>query len=183
MGEGITVTLKFSKSSPIFCQDHIDMASDMTEVPLVDVTFVDDEAIMVTAASPETLNKHIARVVEVVYGGFKDHFMTVNFTKGKTEAMVVYRGKTSAACKSLLADSADVDGNMFQNISFVHRNKIVDIKLCIVDQYKHLGSIDTKDVNLVPEARARASSAMSAYAPIAMSFLERRQSNLCFGCN
>ena len=167
--EGIALSLKFSNSSPLFCSDPVSNASDVVDVVVVDVTFIDDEAIIVTAKSPDILDAHIAKVVEIVYCVFRDHFMTVNFKKGKTEAMMMYRGKNAAACKRKLADSADGEGNFHKNISFVYSADIVNIKLCIVDQYKHLGSTVAKDGGLVPEARMRATSAMCAYAPIAQS--------------
>ena len=163
-GEGIAIILSFSVSSPFYCNDPVSNASDVKDVPLVDVTFIDDEAILVTAKSPDVLDHHI------VYYVFKDHFVNINFNKRKTEAMMMYWGKHAAACKAKLADSADSGGNMYKHISFKYGDENINIKLCIVDRYKHLGSIVTNDGNLVPEARARASSAMCAYVPIAIYF-------------
>ena len=58
------------------------------EVPIIDVTFVDDEAIIFMATFPATLDKHlrfaIAKIVEV----FSSFGLKINWSKGKTEMMI-----------------------------------------------------------------------------------------------
>eukprot|EP00973_Karenia_brevis_P041248 5707776-Karenia_brevis.AAC.1 len=75
-----------------------------TETPVVDITFVDDEAIIITASRPTSLKINISKVVQVVVEVFEDFAMHVNFKRGKTEALVCFRGPGTKKCKASIVD-------------------------------------------------------------------------------
>ena len=135
---------------------------------VVDVTFVDDEAIIVSANTAPTLLANLSFVTDMVVRTFNKYAFQVNFSKGKTEAIVALRGKGAKAARTALATSVGNDGAKILSISSCPPSPPWTIALRIVDQYRHLGSIVTPDGNLTPEALARASSAMAAYGPLAV---------------
>ena len=133
-----------------------------------DVTFVDDEAIVVMASVPSSLAKKFGRAISLLADAFEWYGMTINWKAGKTEALMVFRGRKALAEKvRLLRPSGD-------KLFIVRRrrrirrktSKLDDLKVNVVTSYKHLGSIITDCNNLVPEARNRERSAMSAYVPL-----------------
>ena len=85
--------------------------------------------------------------------------LEINWTVGKTEAIVSYRGKKSV---QLLEDKRQSDG------SFAIKVPGTDKLLHMVDQYVHLGGIVCKNKNTMPDAKAKTKSALNAYAPLAM---------------
>eukprot|EP00973_Karenia_brevis_P014950 2039661-Karenia_brevis.AAC.1 len=60
--------------------------------PVVEVTFVDDECIMLCASTPRLLQKAAAMLLEAVVETFTLFALEINWSKGKSEAMVKFRG-------------------------------------------------------------------------------------------
>ena len=58
-----------------------------------DVTLVDDEGFVVTAAVPTSLLSKFKRVVTLLVEIFEHHGMTINWSPGKAETILVLRGK------------------------------------------------------------------------------------------
>ena len=124
-----------------------------------DATFVDDEAFLLFARSPKSLNQAICTCLEVVSLIFSKYNMSLNWSKGKSEAIVVYRGKNARLMSSQLEQE---DGSRSLCVRSLGK------KLNIVDSYKHVGSVVQSAGLLIKDAKHRASSALSAYAPLAM---------------
>ena len=57
---------------------------DHDSVPVFDVTFVDDDAIILTAAVPATLSLRFTRAVQLLIEVFDHYGMTINWKPGKT---------------------------------------------------------------------------------------------------
>ena len=62
-------------------------------IPVIDVTFVDDEAVTFTAASPATLDHHLRLPVSCLSDILSCFGFSINWKMGKTEVIVKYRGR------------------------------------------------------------------------------------------
>jgi len=126
-----------------------------TADPLVEVTFVDDEAIGIVASSPAALDKAIDVIVASLRSAFTAFNLHINWKKGKSEAMLRYRGR--GAAKRLDARRSDRGlGIHIDDGNFLH----------IVGEYKHLGGLITASGSVAPEVTHRVSAAMSSYGPL-----------------
>jgi hypothetical protein len=130
---------------------------------VIDITFVDDEAIAICAAVPGTLCKHVNFAIETIVATFAKFNFTVNFSKGKTELMVKFRGKNAKSCKESLTQGSEFLWSLTDDA----RLRSGAEALHVVDKYKHLGSIVEVDGSLMLEATSRVGRAMNAFAPIA----------------
>ena len=137
---------------------HGDGIDDCEE--LVEATYVDDEAIYLSANSPKALAAAVQETLAVLQQEFARFAFKINWAKGKTEMMLRLRGKNATRTYSELVAMHEgqpvivlPDG---QNI--VH----------VVDSYKHVGTVAAEDGSWVPEAAARSSAAMQSYGPLAM---------------
>ena len=165
--KGITMHVHFVSGAPPFGAHRVTDSS----APIVDIVFVDDAAAFVFAASPITLTRHIRTTVSVFYDVFCGYLMALNFQKGKTEAMVKYRGKGARDAKENLRKSVRADGANVLPVELAHGGSTCNTELVITDVYKHLGSLVSVDGLLAPEAHARVHAAMSSYAPLSMALL------------
>ena len=158
MQKGIVVRIKLAKGRPPW-QSHAG-ASITDDAPVIDVTFGDNEAIILTASVPVTLRKRLDFAIQTLSGVFAKYMMTVNWKPGKSEAMLVFRCKNARSEK--LAKCRE-DGNK----SYVlHRPGEQSIAINVVSQYAHLGSIVADSGKLVPDAVRRASKAMNSFVPL-----------------
>ena len=132
-----------------------------------DKTFVNDEAIVITDVAASDVVEKVHSATCIVANFFHRYDMVLNFCKGKTECIVKLRGLGSRSVKKRLAYCLDPDGVRVSVVPDV--GVFGDVRLRIVDSYKHLGSHVSADGNCVPEASHRAASAMSAFVPLAGS--------------
>eukprot|EP00973_Karenia_brevis_P042286 5852134-Karenia_brevis.AAC.1 len=80
---------------------------DDSATTVVEVTYVDDEAIMLAATSPKALNRAIATLLEVLVDVFRKFGFRINWKEGKTECFVTFRGRHAAEEKrKLIIDRA-----------------------------------------------------------------------------
>ena len=121
---------------------------------VVDVTYVDDEAVMATAHSPKSLRMAAEIIVDTFSDVFKSSGFRINWNKGKTEAMIRLRGKHS---KHVLESLRTPDGSKVLKVPG-HDHQC----LHFTEEYKHLGGIVTKSGSIIREAVHRSSSAMSS---------------------
>jgi hypothetical protein len=133
---------------------------DDNEVAASEVTYVDDEALLITSTSPSTLVQDAPRIAETICEIFSSLGMVVNWDPGKTEAFLSLRGKRSVVLKSEVW-AAEVPGISIDPKCGAER-------LRLVHEYKHLGSSLADDGNNNVEAIRRSRSGLSAYAPIAI---------------
>ena len=130
-------------------------------VESVEAAFVDDEAFVLMAPTCKKLDDAIDIVTEIVTSTFHKYGLTINWKPGKTEAMLRYRHKNSA--KAL--DRRRLPSG---KISIKLPPSCGDIRLNVVDKYKHLGGMITVTGNMTPEMEHRACSALQAFTPLAM---------------
>ena len=90
---------------------------------------------------------------------FGDFLLKINWAKVKSEALLRYRGKHASEA----FEHRRLDGKLAVKLPASRGNQV----LHVVDAYKHLGGHVTITSNLVPDAKHKASNAMSAYCPLA----------------
>ena len=134
---------------------------------IVEATYVDDQAVTLASPSPIRLLRAARLLMAEVITIFTDLGLTINFGPGKTEALVALRGKQALRARRGLEQP---DGTLALDIPSTPGSP----KLRIVQCYKHLGGIVYDDASVVPEAIARASSALNAFGPIATTVLGAR---------
>jgi hypothetical protein len=127
-------------------------------VNVLDAAFIDDECLVLVSASAKSLRKSIDILLESLVTIFSFLRLEINWNPGKTEAFLTFRGKNAVKIR----ESLRTDGKVMIPVPGT------DKSLSIVGQYKHLGSMMSSDRSDVPYARARASSAMCSYVPLAM---------------
>ena len=126
---------------------------------VVEVTYVDDEAVHIAASSPKTLMsaipvlmRHLCQVF--MYFGFK-----INWKPGKTECFLKLRGKHAEAQRSKLVMQGD-------QLMVPLPSECNHPFLRVVRRYVHLGSGLDDVCSPSPDVQIRTSSAMAAFAPI-----------------
>ena len=124
------VVLKLRCSINRSCWESPCEADCAEEVNVVDVTFVDDEAGMITAESPRALNVAIYSVLEAFVEVFHAVGLIIHWSKGKSEALLQYRGKHASDC----LDKRRTDNGICIQVL---GGKV----LHVVTAYKHLGGI------------------------------------------
>ena len=103
-----------------------------------DKTFVNDEAIVITDVAASDLVEKVHFATCIVANFFHGYDMVLNFCKEKTECIVKLRGLGSRSVKERLAYCLDPDGVRVSVVPDV--GVFGDVRLRIVDSYKHLGS-------------------------------------------
>ena len=170
------------KGAPGFCPAHAHDQHRGRDVLLFDMTFVDDEAFVITSAVPASLTYKFNRAITLLVESFTWYGMHINWQPGKTEAMIGYRGKgpkraTEAPCQD--------DGSRKFIVQPPQTRRRLRVKtptpslpeVHVVDEYKHVGSIISYNNSLAPEARRRERSAFACFIPIA-SLLSNRNLTL-----
>ena len=129
---------------------------DVSSQDITDSTYVDDEVLMLAADTPGELDVKIDELLGLLCSVFKAFKLTINWAKGKKEAILTYRG---------------ADAGKHWRDRFVDGIPVVSVPdgstLQVVQQYKHVGSVVTASGTLAPEAQARAKSALAAWYKLA----------------
>ena len=189
--EHIPVVLEFSKGCPPgVCPAQ--RGGEVAGAIILDVTFVDDEAVVVTASVPATMASRFRRVVEILTQVFEHYGMTINWKPGKTEVIAVFRGTGAVAERQRLicdngkrkfrvqqtcGEAADVATDHVEPPkSTGQTGRTIDVNA--VDRYKHLGSIVDGTRSLVPEARNRVDASMNSFGPLSMRILGNKSINI-----
>ena len=94
--KNICVVFSCCPEVPFWTQRAVDgcvaSSSVSSDIPCVDVTFVDDEAYVVTAKNHATLDCHVQTVIRCLVDVLESKFaMELNFKPGKSECMIKYR--------------------------------------------------------------------------------------------
>ena len=139
--------------------------------PIVDITFVDDDAFFIVAKNASDLDRNIEITAQTLLKVFKMFGLTINFAKGKTELIISYRGREAKLYKHKLAESAKhalpgLKDQLVFSVAVHGLDGLQNINICVVDRYKHLGSVVSACGSLVPEAQRRARSAMASFAKL-----------------
>ena len=164
--QGILLVLNFPACRPFWCDgDDVQPVGDITHTPVMEATFVDDEALLLFARSPSTLESHIDFVLSVVVDEFERCNMNVNWKKGKTELILHFRGKHSKQHKDAVAQG---DGESSLLLPSLQKH------ISVVESYKHLGSVVCRDGSVFLDAKSRSASAMASFAPLASKLLSSK---------
>ena len=126
---------------------------------VVEVSFVDDAAFALLASTPKALLKAIRMLLDTLIRVFTQFGLVLNFEKGKTECIVVLRGKHSSRVAEAIRGKAGFE--------FSLPAPYEKQTLRAVQQYKHLGTHATCTGTYVVDAAHRASVSMQAYTPLA----------------
>eukprot|EP00438_Fugacium_kawagutii_P020612 Skav206473 [mRNA] locus=scaffold1672:225551:231286:- [translate_table: standard] len=131
------------------------------------ITWVDDIAVPLFAASPSDLVPLVQQVVGIVHDQMSVRGMTVNYSKNKTAVALMFRGQGSTVHRTA------VFGLKSSGVILVHaRNHL--IQLPVVATYRHLGAQYHMDNNVDIELAHRLSAARQAFADAKRSlFLNR----------
>ena len=130
------------------------------DTPVIDAAFVDEECVMIAAASPCLLDKAIETMLSILTRIYRLLRLEVNWKPGKTECFLRYRGK--GATKRLEKRRVGPDNSLAIKVPGYDSTCIT-----VVNKYKHLGGIIMDDGSSYCDAQAKAQSAMSAYVPLA----------------
>ena len=156
----------WAESSAAFSADQLHKASADEranidcDAPVVEATYVDDEALYLSSSSPKVLAYAVNTLLELLVAAFKRYAFVINWKRGKTEIMLKMRGKNAK--------------RVYTDIVGLHEGKQVLVLpdgsgfVHVVQQYKHVGTVADVDCSLMPEVIARVSAAMNCYAPLAV---------------
>ena len=98
----------------------------------------------------------IKDVIRLLHSTFRDHGMTMNFESGKSEAVIMYRGKGASAHKPALFDSETPPCIVASTESHV-------LTLKVVATYRHLGARFTMNADIENEIISRIAMARQAF--------------------
>ena len=133
----------------------------------LDVTFVDDCALLVHAATNQRVGEIIRALVVSFDGAAKAKGLQVNFDKGKTELLWNVIGRGSKAQKQQLYEQKN-------KLRWEHHGRAYEVNVC--HSYKHLGTwVQTKHRH-AKELLARASAAKQQWGQLARPFFRRQLS-------
>ena len=155
--KGVLLQLSRDPQSAFFSKPSAN--SDAHEsVPIVEATYVDDEALFLSASSPKALDTAIDILLIELIATFSAHGFQINWKPGKSEAILKYRGQGARAA---------AEARLHEGRTQVKLPTSADREfLNVVDVYKHVGSIASSDGSVIPDAKQRSSSALAAYLPL-----------------
>ena len=160
---GITLRLKSDNECPFWAAGASAAQVD-SDCPgaeeVAEAAFVDDECIFITASSPGKLDMSIDTLLSNLVNIFNASGFKINWAKGKTEALLKYRGKNAAAHMTARCSSGEAFISLPANATAPH--------VAVVSEYKHLGSYVAVSGAFMPDAEHRCSLAMNAFAPLAV---------------
>ena len=125
-------------------------------VSIPPITWVDDLAVPVVAMHPQNLEDVLQRTLQHVHGAFYTKGLQINYDKGKTEAVLMFRGP--------MAD--DVRRRFFkmEHEAFITTSTDTHVfRVRAVPSYKHLGIRYQMDADLEHEVSCRIGQARTAF--------------------
>ena len=125
-------------------------------VTIPPLAWVDDLAIPVAVLRPEALIPVIQEITGILHSTFRSHGLTMNLEKGKTEAVLMYRGSGAPAHRAALfaRETPPV-------IVIATETHISTLK--VVAAYRHLGSQYTMNADIEHEILTRIATARQAF--------------------
>ena len=120
------------------------------------ISWVDDLAIPLTTTAPHKMIPLIQDVVALLHTTFNAHGMTMNFETGKSEAVVMYRGKGANVCRTALFDAEATP-------CIVTATNTHILSLKVVAAYRHLGARFTMNADGEAEVTSRIAMARQSY--------------------
>jgi len=120
------------------------------------IAWMDDVAIPLTTTTPDALVPLVRQVTATVHDLFRARGLTLNLDKGKTEAVLCFRGPGSDALRLQIFDTERQPVIVVDTASHI-------LTLRVVPSYKHLGAQYSMNVDVSKEIRARIGSARQAF--------------------
>ena len=120
------------------------------------VAWVDDLAIPLATEDPHKMIPLIQDAVALLHATFTAHGMTMNFDSGKSEAVVMYRGKGANECRTALFDTDSAPC-----IVTTTDTHVLSVK--VVATYRHLGARYTMNADGEAEISTRIAMARQSY--------------------
>ena len=151
MAEGIVDQLAFDKERAPWQPPSDDAACTSA----LEATFVDDQAYVVTARTPEALDRKIEMLLLIVTRVFGRFALRINWKPGKSAAMLLYRSKGANQATQRRRDET---GKMWIALPASASAE----RLEVVSSFVHLGSKCDVRANLVKDAMHRAGQAQAA---------------------
>ena len=131
----------------------------------IDVTFVDDCAILVHAKDNHRILQMIRPIVEAFTHAAASRGLEVNFEKGKTELLWTVIGNGARATKEMLFHASNT-------IKWTNENHDYSVHVC--HEYKHLGTWTQTENRHAKEINTRASSAKQQWGQLARAFFTKK---------
>ena len=129
-------------------------------VSIPPIAWVDDLAIPITATTPEQLVPLMRSVLTTcVHGAFMRHGMTLNFSKGKTEGILMFRGPGANRCRSEVFDQPRPPCLVVSVDTHI-------LTLRVGATYKHLGAHYAMDADLTLEIDTKIAIAKRAFEEV-----------------
>ena len=147
--------LKVRSRSGEFWSDGTRGADDEDKV--IDVAFVDDLCIMLSARGGASLDVAIEIVLSTLIRIFSLLQLDINWAKGKTECLLMYRGKKATQ----FLDKRRIDGKLWVTVGAYPA-----VRVHVVSTYKHLGAITSLRGACIADAKSKCEVGLSAYCPI-----------------
>ncbi|CAK0815072.1 unnamed protein product, partial [Prorocentrum cordatum] len=126
---------------------------------LFDIAFVDDVLFMLMCASPALASMQASMLLEIVIDAFAECGLQCDLKEGKTEVFLHLVGKESRRVRSSLYDP-ELKRHML-------RTPDASRAVVVTNRYKHAGTVRTVNGSYVADARAKATSCLQAYYPLA----------------
>ena len=149
-------------SCAAYCQGH-----EALGVPVPPVTWVDDLAVPLTTQQPDLLQPLVQEVTATLHTLFQRYGLSLNMQKGKTEVVMMYRGKNANRCRSALFDTESPP--MIVTTTPTH---VLSIR--VVPSYRHLGARYTMDLDIAEEIVSRMGMAKQAYVEMRKAIFGNR---------
>ncbi|CAK0877917.1 unnamed protein product, partial [Prorocentrum cordatum] len=126
---------------------------------LFDIAFVDDVLFMLMCASPALASMQASMLLEIVIDAFAECGLQCNLKEGKTEVSLHLVGKESRRVRSSLYDP-ELKRHML-------RTPDASRAVVVTNRYKHAGAVRAVNGSYVADARAKATSCLQAFYPLA----------------
>ena len=140
------------------------------KVDLFHVTWADDLALLVPLGSPEGAAASLARAAGTLFTALRAFGMQIAFGKGKTEAMLLLRGRGAIReRRKLFSQSHPV-------LPVLEEETCTMLPLTCI--YKHLGGMVTSSCSMQAEIRARISKARAAFGRLSRPIFQAKYISL-----
>ena len=135
---------------------HYLRGCDTLGVQVPPISWVDDLAVPLATELPEQMPALMEAVVVILHNTFRSHGMTMNFESGKSEGVVMFRGRGANRCRTTMFDS-----ERSPCIVAAADSHILTLK--VVATYRHLGARFTMDADIEMEVQTRTGMARQAF--------------------
>ncbi len=162
---GLSVILPFVPDAAPWMPAESALPALRLPVPVSNAEYVDDGVWFLEHQDPQQLIDNVAFTVRVIDEVCRQAALEVNFSKGKTECLLILRGRGSQAVRAPLR-SCDSAGVFRERIEFAPGRFVR-----VTPSYKHVGALINTSSSLAAEAEKRVASARAAFAPIVYKVL------------